>query len=62
MSNDNDFLKTAARAVEIQVAENPSLGIPVDPEVAEYMGAFEDDPATLDVISEDAEGGEDGRE
>lgn len=50
-----DFLQSAARAVEDQVADNPLLGIPVDPDVAEYMGAFEEDPAVLQVIDLEVE-------
>jgi hypothetical protein len=37
---DKEHLKSAARAVEAQTLENPELGIPVDPDVAEFMGAF----------------------
>jgi len=42
MTSYKDYLQAAAKAVEEQVAENPALGVPVDPDVAEYMGAFED--------------------
>jgi len=42
MERNNEFLQTAAEAVERQAMENPGLGIPVDPDVAEYMGAFEE--------------------
>ncbi len=37
MISCKDYLQVDARAVEDQVAENPDLGIPVDPDVAEYM-------------------------
>jgi hypothetical protein len=37
---DKDYLAAAARAVDIQATENPTLGIPVDHDVAEFMGAF----------------------
>ena len=37
---DREHLESAARAVEAQTLENPELGIPVDPDVAEFMGAF----------------------
>jgi len=37
---DKDYLTAAARAVDIQATESPALGIPVDPDVAEFMGAF----------------------
>ena len=51
--NDQAYLKAAAEAVEKQVLENPGLGIPVDPDVAEYMGCFEEEAVTLDDIEED---------
>lgn len=45
------YLDAAAAEVYRQAAENPGLGIPVDPDVAEYMGAFEDDAMDeLDVL------------
>jgi len=56
MTQYKDFLKSAAQAVENQVAENPLLGIPVDPDVAGFMGAFEDDPAILEAIDNEADG------
>lgn len=55
MTSYKDFLKSAALAVENQVAENPLLGVPVDPDVADFMGAFEEDPATLEAIDDDGE-------
>lgn len=55
-----DFLKSAALAVENQVAENPHLGIPVDPDVADFMGAFAEDQSILEAIDDDADGGNDG--
>ena len=36
------YLEAAAREVYRQVAENPGLGIPVDPDVADHMGAFQE--------------------
>lgn len=56
MTSYKDYLKSAALAVENQVAENPRLGIPVDPDVADFMGAFEEDPAILDTIDDEADG------
>jgi hypothetical protein len=41
------YLEAAAQAVERQMMENPGLAIPVDPDVAEYMGAMEDDAMSL---------------
>ena len=52
MERNNDFLQAAAEAVERQAMENPDLGIPVDPDVAEYMGAFEETAVSLDDFME----------
>lgn len=60
MNQYRDFLKSAARAVESQVAESPLLGIPVDPDVAEFMGAFEDDLSILEAIDDENDGGGNG--
>lgn len=35
-------LSENAKAVEALAVENPGIGIPVHPDVAEHMGAFED--------------------
>lgn len=56
MKKNTDYLKAAAQAVEEQVLENPGLGIPVDPDVAEFMGAFEGDEDLSDVIEGEADG------
>jgi len=37
------YLEAAAKEVERQAMENPGVPIPVDPDVAEYMGAAPDD-------------------
>ncbi len=58
-SLENDYLKAAAAAVERQVLENPDLGIPADPDVAEYMGAFEEQAVTLDDVLDAESGDED---
>ncbi|MBM9614867.1 hypothetical protein JWJ90_11290 [Desulfobulbus rhabdoformis] len=50
-----EYLKAAALKVEQQALENPGLGIPVDPDVADYMGAFFSEEDLADVI----EGGAD---
>ncbi|MCL2029796.1 MAG: hypothetical protein FWG97_05220 [Deltaproteobacteria bacterium] len=50
---DQEYLKAAAEAVEKQVLENPGLGIPVDPDVAEFMGCFEEEAVTLDDFEDD---------
>ena len=40
---ENEYLKAAAQAIDRQASASPGLGIPVDPDVADYMGAFEED-------------------
>ncbi len=56
MSNQYlEFLKSAARAIEDQIAATPNLGVPVDPDVADYMGAFEEEDQ-LEVIDLEIEG------
>ena len=47
---EKEYLKAAAAAVERQALENPDLGIPVDPDVAEFMGAFEEQAVSLDDV------------
>lgn len=49
---EQDYLKAASQAVASQAAEVPALGIPVDPDVAEFMGAFEETAVTLDEVME----------
>lgn len=45
------YLDAAAAEVYRQGEENPGLGIPVDSDVAEHMGAFKDDAMDeLDVL------------
>jgi hypothetical protein len=39
---EKEYLKAAAKAVNTQAAQNPDIGIPVDPDVADFMGAFEE--------------------
>ncbi len=39
---EQDYLKAAANAVEAQAAQASGIGIPADPDVAEFMGAFEE--------------------
>lgn len=50
----------AAQVVDVQASENPSLGIPVDPDVADFMGAFEEGAVSLDDLDEEHEGEEQG--
>lgn len=42
MTERDEFLKSAALAVELQAMENPGLAVPADPDVTEFMGAFEE--------------------
>lgn len=51
-------LMTAARIVDAQAMENPNLGIPADPEVADFMGAFEEKAVTLADLEESQGEGE----
>lgn len=51
---EQEYLKAAAEAVERQALENPDLGIPVDPDVADFMGAFEEEAVSLDDVLESA--------
>ena len=44
-----EYLRDAADMVDRQSSENPTLGIPVDPDVAEFMGAFYDPAAEADA-------------
>lgn len=44
-----EALRLAADMVDRQSSENPELGIPVDPDVADYMGAFFDPAAEADA-------------
>ena len=55
---EKEYLLAAARAVDAQASENPNLGIPVDPEVAEFMGAFAEDAISLNDVEgeEDSDG------
>ena len=41
--DDKEHLLAAAHMVTEQAEAHPGLGIPVDPDVAEYMGASEED-------------------
>ena len=43
-----DYLEAAASRVDIEASENPGAAIEVDPDVAEYLGAFEETGLTLE--------------
>jgi hypothetical protein len=45
-----EYLEAAAQKVEQQAMDNPGMGIPVDPDVADYMGAFHSDEDLGDVL------------
>jgi len=47
---EKEYLTAAARAVDVQASETPNFGIPVDPEVAEFMGAFQEQAVSLDDL------------
>ena len=52
--HDKEYLSAAAMAVARQLAENPViLSIPIDPDVADFMGAFEEDALGLADVIED---------
>jgi hypothetical protein len=37
---DKDYFAVAAKAVAEQLADNAALHVPLDPDVADFMGAF----------------------
>ncbi|CAK7032522.1 MULTISPECIES: hypothetical protein [unclassified Desulfovibrio] len=49
-----EYLAAAARAAAEQLAADPALYIPLDPDVADYMGAFTEDAIVLADLIEDA--------
>lgn len=49
-----EYLAAAARAAAEQLAADPALYIPLDPDVADYMGAFSEDAIILADLIEDA--------
>ena len=52
--HDKEYLSAAALVVAQQLAENPViLGIPIDPDVADFMGAFAEDALELADVIED---------
>ncbi len=60
MDQDKEYLDTAARSVYRQMEDDPLLGIPVDPDVAEHMGAFRDDAMSEEDVLESRIGTRDG--
>ena len=52
--HNKEYLRAAATAIARQIGENPViLGIPLDPDVADYMGAFEERAIDLADVVED---------
>ena len=52
--HDKEYLAAAARAVAEQLIDEPGLNIPLDPDVADHMGAFREDAIVLADMIEDA--------
>ena len=52
-----EYLTAASDQVFKQLAENPGLGAPADPDVADYMGAFEEHAVSADDIIDNPEAG-----
>ena len=51
---NKEYLRAAATAIARQIGENPIiLGVPIDPDVADYMGAFEEQAIDLADVVED---------
>lgn len=51
---NKEYLAAAARSVAEQIAADPSLYVPLDPDVADFMGAFREDAIVLADLIEDA--------
>lgn len=51
--SDKDYLAAAAKAVAEQLADNAALHVPLDPDVADFMGAFHEDALSLADVIED---------
>jgi hypothetical protein len=50
---DKDYLTAAAKAAAEQLAEDAALHVPLDPDVADFMGAFREDAIDLADVIED---------
>ncbi|MGI6656301.1 MAG: hypothetical protein ACOX5Z_05680 [Desulfobulbus sp.] len=53
-TKEKEYLDAAAAIVSRQAEAMPGVGVPVDPDVAEHMGAFEDDSMSLADIQDGA--------
>ena len=51
---NKEYLAAAARAVAEQLTEAPDIHVALDPDVADYMGAFSEDAIVLADMIEDA--------
>ncbi len=60
MDDRRIWLDAAATAVAREAMENPGMPIPVDPDVAEHMGAFADDAMSEEDALESHMGVENG--
>jgi len=49
---ERDRLLAAARMVDRQASADPAMGVPVDPDVADCMGAFVEDAVTLEELDD----------
>jgi len=49
---ERDRLLAAARMVDRQASADPAMGVPVDPDVADCMGAFVEDAVTLEDLDD----------
>lgn len=52
-NNDKASMQAAALVVAQQAADDPLTGVPVDPELADFMGAFTEDALTLADLMDD---------
>lgn len=50
---EKEYLQAAAKAVEEQAEANSGLGIPVDPDLADFMGAFAENAVPADDYMEE---------
>jgi hypothetical protein len=48
-----DYLAAAAKAAAEQLADNAALYVPLDPDVADFMGVFQEDAIDLAAVIED---------
>ncbi|AGW12398.1 hypothetical protein [Megalodesulfovibrio gigas] len=52
---ERDRLLAAARMVDRQASADPAMGVPVDPDVADCMGAFVEDAVALEDLDDSDE-------